>query len=203
MKQPSGRPRRIDPDNDEMWESLAREASARLPQNLAPPLSEPSPPSSASPPEPEPEVIEAEPAAAPRKRRGPRTSRYQNITRFDYGNTHGYFVRLSWKHDRRSKFFSDGRYHDRLDALAAAIAWRDRTTREMGKPTIATAPSKKKSVGVHRRTKDGREVYEATWYENGRHRRTSFSIRKHGEKEARALAVAARQRALSSRHKND
>jgi hypothetical protein len=173
-------------DDDALWDALVRNASSQLPPDVTP-VAAPTPPAEAARP--------AAKQAAPRPRRQ-RTSRYRNITRFDYGNTHGYFVRLSWKHDRRSKFFSDGKYGDRLAALAAAIAWRDQTCEEMGKPN-ANAPTRK-DLGIHRRTKEGRDVFEATWYEDGRHRRTSFSVRKHGVKQARALAIEARARALKA-----
>lgn len=178
-------------DEDALWDSLVRDAASRMPLELA--LGE-----SATATTPTPQ-IESDPPPSARARTGrtarPRTSRYRNITRFDYGNTHGYFVRLSWKHERRSKFFSDGKHGDRLAALAAAIAWRDRTAEELGKP-IGKAP--RKDIGIHRRVKDGRDVFEATWYEDGRHRRTSFSVRKHGVKQARALAIEARARALEA-----
>ena len=49
-------------------------------------------------------------------------------------------------------------------------------------------------VGVRRTVKDGREVYEATWREGGRIRRTSYSIAKHGERRALSLARRARER---------
>lgn len=172
-------------DDDALWDALVRDASSHLPFDAAPATAA------------EPTETRARTATRPATRqRRQRTSRYRNITRFDYGNTHGYFVRLSWKHDRRSKFFSDGKHGDRLAALAAAIAWRDQTCEEMGKPN-ANAPSRK-DLGIHRRTKEGRDVFEATWYEDGRHRRTSFSVRKHGVKQARALAIEARARALKA-----
>lgn len=169
-------------DEDKLWDSLVRDAASRLPLGLAPE----EPPAAPASPRKERDAVRA---------RRPRTSRYRNITRFDYGSTHGYFVRMSWKHERRSKFFSDGKHGDRLAALAAAIAWRDSTALELGKPQ-GKAP--RKDLGVHRRVKDGRDVFEATWYEDGRHRRTSFSVRKHGVKQARALAVDARARALQA-----
>lgn len=176
-------------DEDALWDALVRDVTSRMPLELA----------VGEPPAPPPldHTLESAPAAKERARRvpRPRTSRYRNITRFDYGNTHGYFVRLSWKHERRSKFFSDGKHGDRLAALAAAIAWRDRTAEELGKP-LGKAP--RKDIGIHRRVKDGRDVFEATWYEDGRHRRTSFSVRKHGAKQARALAIEARARALQA-----
>jgi hypothetical protein len=175
-------------DDDALWASLVRDATKNLPLTQAPDEAPAAPT-----PAPTPSAAADAPVARGRRQR---TSRYRNITRFDYGNTHGYFVRLSWKHDRRSKFFSDGKHGDRLAALAAAIAWRDATAEEMGKPNGKAAA--KKDLGIHRRLKDGRDVFEATWYEDGRHRRTSFSVRKHGVKQARALAVQARAKALQA-----
>jgi hypothetical protein len=172
-------------DDDALWDALVRDASNHIPYDVVP-VTAAEPPAKAA-------VLPRKVASRPRRQR---TSRYRNITRFDYGNTHGYFVRLSWQHDKRSKFFSDGKYGDRLAALAAAIAWRDQTAGEMGKPN-ANAPARK-DLGIHRRTKDGRDVFEATWYEDGRHRRTSFSVRKHGAKQARQLAIEARARALKA-----
>ncbi len=124
-----------------------------------------------------------------------KTTRYLNITRMDYPKSQGYFVRVRWRGDARSKLFSDGVYGDRLSALAAAIEWRDRMNREMGKPKNGAPPAP--NVGIHRRMRDGHEVYEATWSVNGKRGRTTYSIKKHGLKEAKALAVAARQRAMA------
>lgn len=200
-EQPSRRPT-INVHDDALWNRLAREAASRLPDDLLPPLSEVTAPS-----QPEP-ILPTTPAiaetAAPetrsraRKGRKPKTTRYLNITRIDHKRTHGYYVRVRWKHVTRSKMFSDGKYGDRLSALAAAIEWRDRVTRELGKPANGKV-SKSATIGVHRRIKDGRDVFEATWYEDGRHRRTTYSVAKHGVEKAKALAVAARQQALQAR----
>jgi hypothetical protein len=57
-------------------------------------------------------------------------------------------------------------------------------------------------VGVRRVIKDGRAVYEATWRENNRVRRTSYSITKHGERKARALARQAREQRETARRDN-
>jgi hypothetical protein len=124
-----------------------------------------------------------------------KSTRYLNITRMDYAKSQGYFVRVRWKGEARSKLFSDGVYGDRLSALAAAIEWRDQVSKELGKPRPGAPPPA--STGIHRRVRDGREVYEATWSVNGKRGRTTYSIEKHGAGRARALAVAARQRAMS------
>jgi hypothetical protein len=131
----------------------------------------------------------------------PKTTKHKGITRIDHPakRTFGYFVRVTWNKQRRSKFFSDSVYGDRLAALAAAIEWRNATERELGKPrterqVIGVARTSTGIVGVRRTIKDGREVYEATWRDGNRIRRTSYSIAKHGERRALALARRAREK---------
>ncbi|MBX0328635.1 AP2 domain-containing protein [Oscillochloris sp. ZM17-4] len=186
---------RINADDDTLWEQLVQEAAQRIPHDLAPPLSEVSVPGAAE--QPAAEQPAAEQPAAQRSPRGPRTTRYLNVTRMDYPKAHGYFVRVTWKGVQRAKLFSDGVYGDRFAALAAALDWRDKMTKELGKP--APGQALRPDVGVNRVTKGSRDVFEATWLVNGKQGRTSFSVRKHGIKKARALALAARQRALAKR----
>jgi hypothetical protein len=129
----------------------------------------------------------------------PKTTKHKGITRIDHPakRTFGYFVRVTWNKQRRSKFFSDSVHGDRLAALAAALEWRNQAERELGKPrterqVIGVSRTSTGIVGVRRAVKDGREVYEATWREGNRIRRTSYSIAKHGERRAFALARRAR-----------
>ncbi len=196
MKSVPHRRRVVNPNDDAQWDSLVREASARLPENLYPPLSnfpltEVSPPR-CPPVEVPPPTPQRQPAPQGRKIK---TTRYLNITRMDYPKSQGYFVRVRWRGEARSKLFSDGIYGDRLSALSAAIEWRDQMTRELGKPRPGAPPAP--NAGIHRRERGGHQVYEATWSVNGKRGRTTFSIKKHGAKEAKALAVAARQRAMA------
>jgi hypothetical protein len=131
----------------------------------------------------------------------PKTTRHKGVTRIDHPakRTFGYFVRVTWNKQRRSKFFSDSVHGDRLAALSAALEWRNEAERELGKPrterqVIGVSRTSTGIVGVRRTVKDGREVYEATWREGNRIRRTSYSIAKHGEKRAMALARRAREK---------
>lgn len=189
---------RINAHDDDLWERLVEDAVRHLPHELTPPLSEVSVPGEPRPAM-EPESLN-DPQESPTPRRpgrGPRTTRYMNITRMDYPKAHGYFVRVTWKGVQRAKLFSDGVYGDRFAALAAALDWRDKVTKELGKPK--SGQPVRPDIGVNRVIKEGRDVYEATWLVNGKQGRTSYSVRKHGVKQARALALAARQRALARR----
>jgi hypothetical protein len=144
-------------------------------------------------PEPDPKTLPV--------RLRPKTTRHKGVTRIDHPakRTFGYFVRVTWNKQRRSKFFSDSVYGDRLAALSAALEWRNEAERELGKPrterqVIGVSRTSTGIVGVRRTVKDGREVYEATWREGNRIRRTSYSIAKHGEKRALSLARRAREK---------
>ncbi len=147
----------------------------------------------------------------------PKTTRHKGITRIDYPpkRTYGYMSRVPWQGRMHQKFFSDKKYGDRLGALAAALDWRDQTERELGKPrseepVIAQSPTSNTGVlGVSRVMSGGKPKMQVTWSENGKVRRTSFSIERHGErgalKLARATRVAAdrrkRERVLAEREK--
>jgi hypothetical protein len=137
--------------------------------------------------------------------RGPKTTRHKNITRIDHPakRTHGYNVRIAWKGEKHGKFFSDRVYGDRLGALAAAVEWRDKIERQIGKPRtehqVVGFHSRNNTgvVGVRRRMRGNVEVYEATWIirEDGKRRRrtTCYSIARHGEKKAFKMALRARK----------
>lgn len=131
----------------------------------------------------------------------PKTTKHKGITRIDHPakRTFGYFVRVTWNKQRRSKFFSDSVCGDRLAALAASLEWRNAAEQELGKPrterqVIGVARTDTGIVGVRRTVKDGRDVYEATWRDGSRIRRTSYSVAKHGARRALALARRARDK---------
>jgi hypothetical protein len=137
-------------------------------------------------------------------RRENRTVKHKNLTRIDhpYKNTHGYFVRIMWKGEKRSKFFSDSVHGDRLGALFAALEWRDRTEKELGKPrterqVLGTTYSASGIPGIRRIRENHTEYYVATWTTStGKMRRTRYSINRHGERGALALAKKARANGL-------
>jgi hypothetical protein len=56
----------------------------------------------------------------------------RNITRFDYGNSHGWWVRIRRGSRAVSQFFSDGIYGSKRAALAKALAHRDKELRRLG-----------------------------------------------------------------------
>lgn len=147
-------------------------------------------------------VAEADGQPAAKRPRGPKTTRHKNITRIDHPpkRTHGFFVRVRWKGQNRSRFFSDKKHGDRLSALGAAIEWRDTTERELGKPRterlVIGQPRSSNTgvVGVRRRKEGHTEYMEATWVnEQGTLSRTRFSIARYGVKGALRRAQKARE----------
>jgi hypothetical protein len=122
-------------------------------------------------------------------------------------NTHGWYVRVVFRGQIHSRFFSDAIYHGKRKALQTARAWRDEQERVLGKPrterSVAGLSPRNRTgvIGVRRttkaRTRDGRKVspvYEVTWrLPSGPLRRTTFSIRKYGQAEAFRLACALRK----------
>jgi hypothetical protein len=117
--------------------------------------------------------------------------REKNITRFDYGRTHAWWVRFQRSTGGTrvvSKMFSDAVHGGKAKALRAAIAWRDRTA-----ATIQPARRRrtKAGVGYVKRAELARRV--GTWpvyiawirMPDGRAASTSFSVARWGEREAK------------------
>jgi hypothetical protein len=160
-------------------------------------------------------LIASQPPAPTRRRRsaGParkKTTRHKGVTRIDRDAgrqsdgrritaTHGYMVRVFWRKQRHQAFFSDLKYGDRLAALDAAVAWRDRTEARLGKPrsdrtVIGYANSNTGELGISRRIVRGHAVFEVAWRDpSGKPRRTKYSIDKNGEKRALQKAKKARR----------
>jgi len=137
------------------------------------------------------------------------TSGYKSISRVDHEKKHanGWLVRIAFMGERHQKFFSDKPLGGKRAALKAAIAWRDKTEKKLGKPRterkVALATSRNKSgvVGIRRTTKamtrDGLKkgpIYEVWWFPKpGMIRKTSVSILKYGQREAFRRAISLRK----------
>jgi hypothetical protein len=135
----------------------------------------------------------------------PIVKREKNITRFDYGKTHGWWVRFQRSTEAGtkrvlSKMFSDAVHGGKAKALRAAIAWRDRTSASIRPARRRRMPP---SYGYVRRTELARRAGTSPVYlawirmPNGRAASTSFSIAKWGVREAKrrcALYLARKRR---------
>ncbi len=139
-------------------------------------------------------------------------SGHKGISRIDspQKKMHGWYVRVRFNHQARSKFIPD-RLHggSREESLVAAVECRNEMERDLGRPrtdwsVVGRNPRNVTGVaGVRRVVKkykgrDGtihlNEVYEVSW-NAGRERRgrTSVSIKKYGEASAFRRACAIRR----------
>ncbi|MBL8151278.1 MAG: hypothetical protein JNN15_15250 [Blastocatellia bacterium] len=127
----------------------------------------------------------------------------KGISRIDSqdGRTHGWYVRVFFKSEKRIKFFSDGVYGGKERAFEKALRFRNRAERELGKPRtdriIITQTKRNQTtgiVGIRKKkerdvNKDGeivyRNIYEVSWCpEPNRVINKRISIDKYGEEQA-------------------
>jgi hypothetical protein len=142
-----------------------------------------------------------------------RDKRMRNITRVDYEkkHQHGWWVRIHRDGVMIQKFFSDAAHRSEHSALSEAKKHRDALLRIYPKPERGNMFNKPNSrntsgiAGVHktRSIKRGRsyEVWQAGWIlPNGKHinRKFHFSRGGRSEKEAKQLAIKAREEGLEA-----
>lgn len=131
--------------------------------------------------------------------------KHKDIARIDQESkrTHGWYVRVRFKGNTHSKFFSDKKCGGRYSSLLSAISWRDKTEKKLGKirtnkHIVTVSNSVTGVVGVRLNEKLNR--YEVSWVtEHGKQGKTSVSIRKHGKREALKRACAIRHEKESAR----
>jgi AP2 domain len=127
------------------------------------------------------------------------------------GATHGWEVKIHRRGESVHKFFGDAKWGGKMKALHEAQGYRDTVLRKLkplSRVEIAkTKTSRNKSgiVGVRRIDKARRKnenvywstFWEASWSpEPGVHKHKLFSVQKYGERQAKRLAVGAREKGL-------
>lgn len=138
-------------------------------------------------------------------------SGHKGVSRIDSPRKkmHGWYVRVRFNHETRSKFIPDRAHGGKEAALEKAVECRNEMERELGKPrtdwvVVGSNPRNEHGVAGVRRAvkkykgKDGtvylNEVYEVSWNAGRESRgRTSVSIRKYGELRAFRMACAIRR----------
>jgi hypothetical protein len=127
-------------------------------------------------------------------------------------HNHGFFVRLARRGKIHSAFFADKKHGGREQAFAAAQQHYRKLRVKLGKPKTnsrrfwAELPRRKGRSGilgvqkiVDRRNGKPQIVWKATWSpEPYVVRRKQFSVKKHGAKRAKLLAIRARNAGLRS-----
>lgn len=121
----------------------------------------------------------------------------------------GWQVRLQFRGQKVSRFFSDRSFGGAEGALMAARAWRDeqwQAWRVSVMPRVCETSSRNASgvVGVSRvvvRASNGVEYHfwQATWCPApGQRQSIKFSIKKHGDHAAYRLAIEARRSGIDT-----
>lgn len=122
-------------------------------------------------------------------------------------HNHGFFVRLARRGKIHSAFFSDKKHGGQKSALAAAQTHYQDLRKKLGEPKSrsrrfwAQVQRRKGRSGilgvqrlVARRGRNPRIIWKATWSpEPYVVRCMQFSVRKHGAKRAKLLAIRARK----------
>lgn len=132
-------------------------------------------------------------------------SKHKDIARIDQESkrTYGWYVRVRYKGRQHSKFFADKMNGGKNSALLAAISWRDKTRRKLGKPqtdrhVVTVASNLTGVVGVRLNEKLHR--YEVSWVtQDGRQGKTSVSLIKHGKQVAFKRACKIREQKEAER----
>lgn len=125
------------------------------------------------------------------------------VVRYDYGRTHGWFVRVKVGGERTNDMFYDSKEGSPQEALRAALIHRHQIL--ASRPPVATKFVHAKTLPldpaerIKRHEKGGRKqpyvYWEATWYDkNHKRRNQKFSVKRYGEAEAKAMALAAADR---------
>lgn len=122
----------------------------------------------------------------------------KGVIRYDYVNTHGWWVRVVREGVRFRKFFSDGVHGSIEEALRKAIIDRHETLSaftdaktNIHYSALALEPENRISLKVETRNNKQYYSWEARWYdENFKVKKRGFAIRKYGDEEAKALALA-------------
>lgn len=125
--------------------------------------------------------------------------KHKDIARLDQSSKHtyGWYVRVRFNGKTHSKLFSDLKHGGRAASLLAAIAWRDSTEEEIGKPRtdrniVTMSKTNAGIVGVRLNEKLNR--YEVSWVTlQGKQGKTTVSILRHGKEKAFKIACERRQ----------
>jgi hypothetical protein len=133
------------------------------------------------------------------------------ITRMDYPDTHGWWVRILINRQgngRVSKFFGDAKYSSKEEGLSEAIKFRDKHFKHLVRSQKIMKTNKPRlgkiySTGIYYAW-IGRNNYKylyicTSWMENGKQHQKMFSVFKYGED--KAYALAEKIRAEKTKHK--
>lgn len=113
-------------------------------------------------------------------------AREKNVTRFEFGRTRGWWVRIRRRNRQVQAFFSDGKHGGRARALAKARKQRDHWLRTLPPPIDPRRT--KPSVRIYRDVSSGHPAWRVhIRFPGGGVASTSRSIKRYGSAEAKRL----------------
>jgi hypothetical protein len=127
----------------------------------------------------------------------PKLKKKKSITRMDYPDQHliGWNVRVYFRGVTHRKMFADKNYGGKIKAYRAAVEYRDKLEKRLGKiRSERTIRPQEPGTGIRFVIKDGWPVFEVFWNPSpGVLKRTSVSIEKHGYDAALERAIEIRE----------
>lgn len=123
----------------------------------------------------------------------------RGIKRFDYGVTHGWWVRVSRDRTMFREIFCDKKYGSIHEALRRAVLYRHEilssfpvTIKQINHRALPLDPEKRISLIKQKGKKQPFIAWKARWYTaDFRIKKAEFSVLKYGNDEARLLALNA------------
>lgn len=123
----------------------------------------------------------------------------KGLTRYDFGNSHGWWVRVERDQAKFHQFFSDGKYGGIEGAFIEAINFRheiissfplEMRRKVLPKRGLSSSPEERISRCVSKGKKQPYVSWKAVWYdENYKVQKREFSVLKYTEEGARTLAL--------------
>lgn len=123
----------------------------------------------------------------------------KGLTRYDFGNSHGWWVRVERDQAKFHQFFSDGKYGGIEEALIEAINFRHEVIssfplelrRRLGtKRGLSADPEERISRCISKGKKQPYTSWKAVWYdENYNVKKREFSVIRFSEEGAKKLAL--------------
>ncbi len=122
----------------------------------------------------------------------------KGVVRFDYGNVHGWWVRVTRDGAQFKQLFSDGKYGSIENSLNKAVLYRHEilssfpiTLKYIYSRGLPSDPEKRIKRIEEKGNKQPYISWKARWYdENHKVKNKCFSVMKFGEEEARLLALS-------------
>jgi hypothetical protein len=132
-------------------------------------------------------------------------ARHHHLRRFD--DVRHWLLTIKRSPDLVRRYFHDARYGGKAAALVVAIAHRDRLLATIPRWRIHYVRSARNTSGhigvfMAEQRHGGRvdRFWTATWKERGRYRRRAFSVKLHGSRGAKAMAIALRREKVAAAH---